>query len=523
MVKLIQGISILAASAALCFAGALSEYVAQFNRDDAELYVQHIPNAKAEEFLRKNIPLFECPDKDIERAYYFRWWTFRKHIKKTPEGFVITEFLPDVPWAGKYNAIVCPSAHHFAEGRWLADKSIVADYARHWAMNPADSRKYSAWLAHSCLNAYYVSRDLEFLRRNYGALKNNFFEWQKTHFDAPAGLFWQTDNHDGMEFSISGGGYRATINSYMFAECAALAEIARMLGLAADAEFFSARAEAIKRAINEKLWDNSAGFYKVIPRGSKKFSDARELHGYTPWLFGIPPAEYSAAWREISDERGFKAPLGLTTAERRHPKFRVAYSGHECLWDGPVWPFATSITLEALANFLNDYPPCGHAGKGVYFDALKTYAKSHVRVLEDGRKIMWIDENQDPFTGVWIARERLQNPESKKEWGVRAWRAKQGGKERGKDYNHSQFCNLVISGLVGVRPRAGGVVDVNPLVPDSWRWFSLKNISIGGKKIDVIYDADGGKYGAKGLNVYVDGVLAASAEKPRKISLKLGE
>ena len=35
------------------------------------------------------------------------------YLKETPEGFVITEFLPDVPWAGKYNTISCPAGHHF--------------------------------------------------------------------------------------------------------------------------------------------------------------------------------------------------------------------------------------------------------------------------------------------------------------------------------------------------------------------------------------------------------------------------
>ncbi|MHC4626962.1 MAG: hypothetical protein ACYTDV_08280 [Planctomycetota bacterium] len=86
-------------------ADRFKHYVDQFNDGDEELYVQHIANDRAWEFLRANIPLFECPDKDIERTYYFRWWTYRKHIKNTPDGFVITEFLPDVPWAGKHNTI----------------------------------------------------------------------------------------------------------------------------------------------------------------------------------------------------------------------------------------------------------------------------------------------------------------------------------------------------------------------------------------------------------------------------------
>jgi hypothetical protein len=90
---------------------SFKHYIDFLNENDNELYSNYIPNINAWEFLQDNIPLFECPDKQLELTYYFRWWVFRKHIKNTPEGFVITEFLPPVPWAGKYNAIVMADSH----------------------------------------------------------------------------------------------------------------------------------------------------------------------------------------------------------------------------------------------------------------------------------------------------------------------------------------------------------------------------------------------------------------------------
>ncbi len=512
------------------YADSLSEYVAQFNKDDVEMYKQYISNEDAENFLRKNIPIFSCPDKDIERTYYFRWWTFRKHIKNTPDGFVITEFLPQVPWSGKHNAICCPAAHHFAEGRWLADKSYLRGYANYWRENSNDARRYSFWWAHAILDFYKLSRDKFLLKENYSALKKNFSAWEASHFDKEKNLFWQQDNRDGMECSISGNysknhnfnGYRATINSYMYAESFALAEIAKILNKKSDAEFFTNRAKEIANSINEKLWDSSANFYKVIPFGWNKFSDVRELHGYTPWLFNIPPAEFSQAWKFINDEKGFKARWGLTTAERSHKHFAISYKGHECQWNGPVWPFSTSVTLSALANFINNYPPCEWADKRSYFDLLKTYAKSHVRKLKNGKTIMWIDENQDPFTGEWIARARLCNEVSKLEWGERGWDAKQGGKERGKDYNHSQFCNHVISELVGLKPQVDGTIELKPLVPTSWDWFSLKNVVIGDKKIDVTFDKSGKNF-QQGLNVYVDGKLVVSSRELTNLNFKISK
>lgn len=86
-------------------AESFQPYIERFNADDEELYTNAFPNAQAWEFLRGNIPLFECPDKELELIYYFGWWTYRKHLKQTPDGWVVTEFLPRVPWAGKHNTV----------------------------------------------------------------------------------------------------------------------------------------------------------------------------------------------------------------------------------------------------------------------------------------------------------------------------------------------------------------------------------------------------------------------------------
>ncbi|NIN50950.1 MAG: hypothetical protein GTN62_12690, partial [Gemmatimonadales bacterium] len=87
-------------------------YVEVLNDRDAEGVVNHVDNERAWSWLRANIPWFECPDREVEEVYYYRWWVYRKHIKKTPDGFIITEFLPPVPWAGRHNSINCAAGHH---------------------------------------------------------------------------------------------------------------------------------------------------------------------------------------------------------------------------------------------------------------------------------------------------------------------------------------------------------------------------------------------------------------------------
>lgn len=131
-------------------------------------------------------------DAELEKTYYFRWWTFRKHVKKTPAGYVITEFLPNVHWAGGYNTINCPASHHIREARWLADKSIVTDYARFWMTDKsAQPRKYSFPAAESTLQLFAVTLDKTLIQQQFGALCETYRDWEGDHRDS-TGLFWQS-------------------------------------------------------------------------------------------------------------------------------------------------------------------------------------------------------------------------------------------------------------------------------------------------------------------------------------------
>ena len=76
---------------------------------------------------------------------------FEKHIRPTPAGYVITEFLPDVPWAGIYNTISCAAMHHLQEGRWLTDTAPMYDYACFWC-ETGNPRLYSFPISDSILS-----------------------------------------------------------------------------------------------------------------------------------------------------------------------------------------------------------------------------------------------------------------------------------------------------------------------------------------------------------------------------------
>ncbi len=524
---------------------SLKKHVEQFNADDEELY-SNIPNAKAFEFLAPNIPLLDCPDKDIERAYYFRWWTYRKHVKKTPVGFVITEFLPNVPWSAKYNTISCPAGHHFYEGRWLRDGKYMDDYAVFWFRKGGSPRRYSFWAADAIYADFLVRQNRKLTVDLLDDLVTNYKGWER-HRLTSDGLFWQIDDRDGMEVSVGKSGKRATINSYMYGGAKAIAKIAAMAKRPKVQTEYAAKAAGLKNLVQTKLWDDKAKFFKTLKRseyervtptnsrdgsllrmhwydakhrgtlewiqydlkapasidaaevywhdddhlirlpkswrilyldgekwkpvvntspyelvldrmnkvafkpvktsalrlelqmqkakasglyewrvlsgdknlavGAKASSsiptkrnrygdplkglsnaegkskeaslvDVREQHGFTPWYFNLPEAKsgYEVAWKQLMDPKGFYAPFGPTTAEQRHPGFKVVYKGHGCQWNGPSWPLATSVTLTGMANVLNNYEQDAITSAD-YLKTLKIYTKSHYRKRKDGKVV----------------------------------------------------------------------------------------------------------------------------------------
>jgi hypothetical protein len=481
-------------------ANAFKYHVDFFNTMEPENIVNHISNKQSWSWMIENIPFFECPDESFEQIYYFRWWTFRKHIKKTPDGFVFTEFLDKVGHSGKYNTISCALGHHIYEGTWLHDKRYIDDYARFWYVgNEGDLQphfhRYSNWGTWALYRRYLVNRDEVFIKELLDAFIRDFELWTKQQ-GLKNGLYWQYDVRDGMEESISGSrkkkNVRPPLNSYMYANAVAISKVAELADKKAIAEKYDKKAAQLKSLIHELMWDNNAQFFKVrYP--NDELADVQEEIGFIPWYFNLPEPGHEQAWQQFTDPQGFKAPMGITTAERRHPQFRSHGVG-TCEWDGAVWPYATSQTLVGLANVLRNYQQ-QYVEKKNYFDVLITYARSHRY-----RGKPYIGEYLDEINGKWL------KPDS----------------DRSRYYNHSTFCDLVISGLVGLVPRHDDVIKVDPLIPrNAWDWFCLDNVDYHGRTLTILWDRNGEKYSkGKGFSIFANGIKVAKADE---LTTVLGE
>ncbi len=151
-------------SGAVLKADNFRHYVDYFNKMEDENIAQAVPNAQSWDWLKANIPLFECPQQNFEEMWYYRWWTLRKHLKQTPQGYIFTEFLVNRNYADKYNLIASALGHHIYEARWLRDNKYLTEYLNVWYRgNEGKAMKklhgFSSWNINAMYNRYLVNRD----------------------------------------------------------------------------------------------------------------------------------------------------------------------------------------------------------------------------------------------------------------------------------------------------------------------------------------------------------------------------
>ena len=474
--------------------------------------------------LARQIPFFDSPDSAIDSTYYYRWELLTKHLTYgSPEtGYTFTEFIDRPFWSGAYGSISCPLGHQMYEARWLRDRRIVEDFARYWFETPgAEPRSYSNWYGDAVWASYLVTGDSAFLRRMLPHMVTQYQGWVAEHWDPAHRMFRWDGMHDGMETNINSRqtadsfagaeGYRPTLNSYLFADARAIARAGALFGDSSLAREYAGRAADLKSRVQQQLWDPKRQFFLHqfahdeaggIRAGSRTYETGpfagnphgRELIGYVPWQFELPDPGYEAAWRFLMDTTYFMAPFGPATVERHDPLFLV--SKECCVWSGNAWPYATSQTLTAMANLLNDYHQTV-VTRADYFRLLRTYTLDQ---RKNGRP--YIAEAANPMTGSWAGHDTYYHSEH---------------------YFHSGYVDQIITGLAGLRPRADDSLEVNPLIPAEWDWFALDDVGYRGRTVAIVWDRDGRRYGrGAGLSVYADGHRIAQRDGIGRLVAYLG-
>jgi hypothetical protein len=501
-----------------------------------------------------SVPLFESSDANLTTVYFFRWRTYRTHIHATSDGaagfpWVVTEFSPSVPWAGRDNTINCAAGHHVRDGRWMRDNATLASsgavmdsYSLWWLSGLGGVRaNYYNWLATSLLDRLNVAGDARFLARvaqflgplqDYvlgfaaGALPNNN---NCQHFDVENDCIFSFPNCQGQEHNLAGGGCQPLVHAMMTSEAAAVARLCALAGNATCAARFAALSAQFQ-ARTLRLWNPNISAFDtsnstLAPRGAAPpgFSGVRELSSLSsPWYFGAVPADgaslFAASWDAAFDPEGLAGAFGLRTAEKRNPAYSC-WPKDCCYWGGPVWPFESSKAITAAAGVLQSAalaPQVPQVTRARLFGMLSDYTAMHLRWtitnFSTGLRANYSLLNESGFFlpglgDAWIAEAGCADDGS--------WTDNPSG---GYFYEHSTFVDLVIQAVAGLVPRAAGAAPelaVQPLQPsdDALAWWCLDGALVNGRVVTVLWDADGSRYGrGAGLSVLLDGALVAHAD-----------
>lgn len=224
------------------------------------------------EWAVSNVPFIDFPSHpDILTAFYYRWRLYRKHIQwgASPSwsGWVVTEFLPPVSWARKFNTIPAAAGHHISEGRWIQNKTYLDDYIEFWFRGGGSPRTYSSWIAWAAYKRYLVNGDAAYITQLLPDLLTNLRAWKTEKWGSYGGrdCYYQTDGSDAMEVSISGSGCRPTLNSMIFGECVALLEIAKLAGNTSVVDELTTLRDHMRSVLTEQMWNEDIESFAVIP------------------------------------------------------------------------------------------------------------------------------------------------------------------------------------------------------------------------------------------------------------------
>ncbi|EGO53993.1 hypothetical protein NEUTE1DRAFT_140342 [Neurospora tetrasperma FGSC 2508] len=387
------------------------------------------------DWFEENIPFLDVPDAQIQAVYlyYYRYQTYKEHLVYTGAqyGYTASEFLHPVDYGAPYGGVVAAAGHHITEGRWLRNHRYGQGVANYWLAGPGTFSKPTT---------DNVNADTSDWAHEYSFWAASAL-WRHS-----LGLYWQVPVWDATEYTAAsyessdpyhgGAGYRPTINSYQYGDARAIAAIAALAGNRDISTEYTQRADALQKAVQHILWDTNAQNYKHRARDnnpSGALLTTREIMGYLP---------HSAAFAQLKDSQGFSARYGPTTAERRS-KLYMHEATTYCRWDGPSWPFATSQTLTAVENLLNDYPAQTYFSAADYLGLLGGYAATQYK---NGQP--YVAEAHDPDADVWMY----------------------DSSDHSEDYNHSTFVDNIIAGLIGLHAQPD-----DTLVNSRWTSYASPN------------------------------------------------
>jgi hypothetical protein len=160
-------------------------------------------------------------------------------------------------------------------------------------------------------------------------------------------------------------------SAYMACEFEAFASLADRAGNQDLHREYQKKADAIKQAIEEKLWDDELNMYVGFYPADNSTVRVRSWTGLTPVCMGIATPERAKKVIDaniLSDEH-FLRPFGLTSyaaSERLYNNSPRGLYGRAMVsnWQGPAWILVSALVCRGLVHYGRS-ADCGRVAEGV--------------------------------------------------------------------------------------------------------------------------------------------------------------
>lgn len=223
------------------------------------------------------------------------------------------------------------------------------------------------------------------------------------------------DNDPSTFYRPDGSSASIYLNCMMYKELLAMDFIAELLGI--NTPLYLAEANALKRAVNEHLWDEKCGFYysadiNLLPK-KREF----DVHCGMPrsWDCLIQRIDvwsgFMALWAGIADEKKaervvrenlenektFCAKYGIRTLSPLEKMYSIVKSGNPSCWLGPIWGISNYMCFKGLVNY------------GFMGEARELTEKTVSLFGQDLEKNGLLHEYYDPDSGEGVNNPGFQN------------------------------------------------------------------------------------------------------------------
>jgi len=226
---------------------------------------------------------------------------------------------------------------------------------------PTTSAPFFSWIN---WEVYKVSKDKQFLQESYASgskyvhwlIKNRDSNHDGTFEWGPNGLIENVRDWYNAVFQVSAERYLKVdkedisdelecldLTLMVIKEERSLAKMANALGKDEAAREWMKKAETTSRLVNERMWDDSTGFYYSVNKKDHSFRfmsrdlKKQEIIGFLAlWAEVAPKDRAERLVKALTDTTRFWRKYGVPTLSAKDSWYSP-YVDYCCKWNGPVW------------------------------------------------------------------------------------------------------------------------------------------------------------------------------------------